>query len=456
METIYMKFRTLRKTALMLIIGSSCAGTGQELLAGTTFVTGGAGQQTCLCSISSNGAVSNIDQSASASYGIPEGSAVDSYGNLYVAYSADAIIEYRTNGASLYASGLGAPNLLCFDNVGNLYGLEGGTAIKIGTNAASNVFAAGTGGLNGFCFDRNGNFFGSTSQQVIRITPGGITNVVATASELTNNFFSPSAVSFYSLTIGGEGNLYAGIFTQPSPGAGEFEDAVFRIGPTNTEILSFTEDVQSINIAVDETTNVVYSQILRYPTTIFGPFGAVSIAIDTQFQQLYVCYTHIDETLAVYAPTIILQPLSQTAAANASVVFRAGAVGTSPISYQWFFNQTNLIAGATNQILTLNNLTSNESGAYNVVASNYLGSATSQTASLSVLPTVDIALVPAISIYGGVGFTYNVQCINQYGPTNAPWITLATVTLTNTPQFYPDYSALGQPNRFYRVVQIYR
>jgi len=30
----------------------------------------------------------------------------------------------------------------------------------------------------------------------------------------------------------------------------------------------------------------------------------------------------------------------------------------------------------------------------------------------------------------------------------------ATVTLTNVAEFYPDYSAIGQPQRFYRIVQV--
>jgi hypothetical protein len=43
--------------------------------------------------------------------------------------------------------------------------------------------------------------------------------------------------------------------------------------------------------------------------------------------------------------------------------------------------------------------------------------------------------------------------INQFGPIDA-WVTLATVTLTNTSQLYFDVSAPGQPRRLYRVVQV--
>jgi hypothetical protein len=44
-----------------------------------------------------------------------------------------------------------------------------------------------------------------------------------------------------------------------------------------------------------------------------------------------------------------------------------------------------------------------------------------------------------------------VDCINQFGPNDA-WVTLATVSLTNTSQLYFDISAPGQPPRLYRLV----
>jgi len=119
--------------------------------------------QVLFCNISSNGEVSPIDQSATTTYGVPQGMAVDSSGNLYVAYSGDAILKYTTNGATLFASGLGAPNFLCFDNLGNLYGSTNGSIIRIATNGTSAIYAAGIAGLNGFCFDGNGNLFASSS-----------------------------------------------------------------------------------------------------------------------------------------------------------------------------------------------------------------------------------------------------------------------------------------------------
>ena len=50
-----------------------------------------------------------------------------------------------------------------------------------------------------------------------------------------------------------------------------------------------------------------------------------------------------------------------------------------------------------------------------------------------------------------VGDSLRLDYINQTGPTDA-WVTLDTVTLTNTSQLYFDVSVLGQPGRLYRIV----
>ena len=72
--------------------------------------------------------------------------------------------------------------------------------------------------------------------------------------------------------------------------------------------------------------------------------------------------------------------------AGSNAVFNVVASGTEPLGYQWQFNGTNL-PNATNALLTLTNVTFNQSGAYRVVVSSLLGTATSPAATLSVLPT---------------------------------------------------------------------
>jgi hypothetical protein len=76
-----------------------------------------------------------------------------------------------------------------------------------------------------------------------------------------------------------------------------------------------------------------------------------------------------------------------------------------------------------------------------------------QASTPGVRPSLDLHLVPAITLTGTIGHSVRLDYINQFGPIDA-WATLATVPLTNTSQLYFDISALGQPQRLYRVVQM--
>jgi hypothetical protein len=76
-----------------------------------------------------------------------------------------------------------------------------------------------------------------------------------------------------------------------------------------------------------------------------------------------------------------------------------------------------------------------------------------QTGTPGVRPSLDLHLVPAITLTGNLGSSVRLDYINQFGPTDA-WVTLDTVTLTNTSQLYFDTSAPGQPQRLYRLVPL--
>ena len=92
--------------------------------------------------------------------------------------------------------------------------------------------------------------------------------------------------------------------------------------------------------------------------------------------------THLKLT-SVSGPVVTTIPQSQTVFPGVDVTFTGAASGTAPLSYQWFFNSTNLIASATSASLTLTNVTSSQSGAYTLVVSNSVGGA-SATANLVV------------------------------------------------------------------------
>jgi hypothetical protein len=82
-------------------------------------------------------------------------------------------------------------------------------------------------------------------------------------------------------------------------------------------------------------------------------------------------------------PVITTQPTSQTVTVGGTASFSVVAGGSSPLSYQWNFNTTNIV-GATNAILTLNNVQLGDAGNYFVTVTDLNGSATSSNALLKV------------------------------------------------------------------------
>ena len=88
-------------------------------------------------------------------------------------------------------------------------------------------------------------------------------------------------------------------------------------------------------------------------------------------------------TPAGQAPTIGRNPQSMTGYLDDIVSLSVVATGDPLLLYQWWDNTT-LLAGATNSTLTFNNLQLSDAGSYHVVVSNAFGNVTSTVATLAV------------------------------------------------------------------------
>ena len=88
---------------------------------------------------------------------------------------------------------------------------------------------------------------------------------------------------------------------------------------------------------------------------------------------------------------------------GSNATFSVTASGPAPLSYQWFYNGTNLLAGATNTVLALANVQTNQAGSYTVVVTNAYGSVTSAPASLLVTGSTPVSGVNLLvgSWHGG-------------------------------------------------------
>ena len=145
-------------------------------------------------------------------------------------------------------------------------------------------------------------------------------------------------------------------------------------------------------------------------------------------------------TYAATSPIISANPQSQTNSPGQSVTFTVGAGGSAPLSYQWYFNTTTPLVGATNAFLTLTNIQATNTGSYSVTVSNTVGSATSASAALVVTaantaPT--LSPVPDTNIIAGV--TLNIT--NVATDADVP-----SQTLTFSLLSAPGNASLGATN----------
>jgi len=83
-------------------------------------------------------------------------------------------------------------------------------------------------------------------------------------------------------------------------------------------------------------------------------------------------------------PTVSFQPQAQRALSAEEVRFDVGTKGTVPMTYQWMFNGTNRIVGATNFVLTIPHVEFADAGEYSCFISNSVGGTSSAAARLEV------------------------------------------------------------------------
>ena len=163
--------------------------------------------------------------------------------------------------------------------------------------------------------------------------------------------------------------------------------------------------------------------------------------------------------LARPPPLFTVEPGGRNVTNGASVTFTAAASSSSPLAYYWLCNGTNLpaggnISGTTTNTLVIASVTTNNSGSYQLVASNATGFVVSGPAVLNVgfVPTVSVAPASLTLLAGSnavftatpggsapFGFRWKKNGTNFAGAgisgTNSSGLTLAAVT-TNSAASY--------------------
>jgi Regulator of chromosome condensation (RCC1) repeat/Immunoglobulin domain/Immunoglobulin I-set domain/Ig-like domain CHU_C associated len=143
-------------------------------------------------------------------------------------------------------------------------------------------------------------------------------------------------------------------------------------------------------------------------------------------------YRHTIALSAHRKPSIAQNPLAVSAPAGASAAFSVLATaGGAPLAYQWRRNSTP-ISGATQSTYSIGQINDLSAGVYDVLVSNYLGSSTSSSALLSIIPAVSA--------------TITVNPVSTTATAGQPVILSVAASGTPTPAFQWTKNGTAIPN----------
>ncbi len=157
-------------------------------------------------------------------------------------------------------------------------------------------------------------------------------------------------------------------------------------------------------------------------------------------------------------PTLSCCASNRTVHQGGSTIFYAPTNSPTPdLTYQWLFNGQVMI-GATNATLALNNLQAAQAGSYSVIVRNFAGAITNTIANVAVALPIrlegQIVSSNGASVFrltGPASQGYVVQSSPSLSCTNC-WEPLYTNSTSNAPLDFQDRLADSSAQRFYRVV----
>lgn len=121
-------------------------------------------------------------------------------------------------------------------------------------------------------------------------------------------------------------------------------------------------------------------------------------------------------------PAITKQPTGFTLLEGATLTLTVSATGTAPLSYQWYFNATNVLSIGTNATLVISPAQIANDGGYQVVVSNVLGAVTSQVAVVSIVAEPSIITQPSdLVVAPGGQAKFSVVAAGS-GPLTYNWL----------------------------------
>ena len=203
---------------------------------------------------------------------------------------------------------------------------------------------------------------------------------------------SVGAAAIEPLFINAPGSLNGHVVTTNSTNSAAINATLSGSYSNQDVVVQAGESFAYFNPTVDNTTNfgsVSYRVSDLYELrpgsgngTYLGSFGLTAAGTLT-FSPTAAYFTG-----TVGNETFTTQPASATVVSGSTVVFTAAASGTPTPTYQWYLNSV-AISGATNARLVIPAADGTKAGVYAVVATNSTGSATSNSANLTISPATN-------------------------------------------------------------------
>ena len=317
--------------------------------------------------------------------------------------------------------------------------------ITIGEYATLSVNATGTAPLT-YTWYSDGNAI--ASGQTVQVNPTATTtyncvvsNAFGTATSNTITVTVNAAISnIVSITQVPSGSVTAGttvsLNSQVTPGTG-----------TGAISAPYTYDWQ-----VSTNNGASWSPIQSEWASAVNGNASLSIQLSTS-QNTYKIRVNVNSVVTsneiilsvseqTFAAQITQQPTSSTICSGSSVTFTVAATGTAPLSYQWQQADTNgfmNIAGATSPSYTTTPM-QEQLNDYRCVVSNPYGTATSNSATVTINTPPSISQQPETATFQGFGstVTWSVTAVGT-APLSYEW------QQPQTPTTSPDVSTVWVP-----------
>ncbi|MBW8865465.1 MAG: immunoglobulin domain-containing protein, partial [Verrucomicrobia bacterium] len=282
-----------------------------------------------------------------------------------------------------------------------------------GTNATYTITGCQTNN-SGFYYLFAGNSFGSVTSSVASLTvlvPPAVLVQPANIIVATNR-----ATNFVIFATGS------------TPVRGWWYRATSTNSPTYTSLgtILLTNLSVSGNASLGAMTGSNLNGTLRFSFN-FGTSNVTTAANGNYYLVLSNSVGIVTSSVAsmsvLIPPRVIsLQPTNVAALPGDTVYLYAGASGSQPLTYQWLLNGTPLgLPNSTSYMLELDNISTNDTGAYGVIVSNPVGSATSSNIIVTVYTSPVVIGQPSnLAVLVGSNATFNASVIGV-NPVTYQW-----------------------------------